>query len=912
MIVRPWHTVFRGNVEASGLWLREPAGANLRRRLLSLWQPGSRVYAVPEGWVLVFPANRRVSAGAGLGMPLVAHGQLLTASPLSPSELEALSSRGPGLVLTSGGRARPFGWSGLESIDPADWLELPQCHVAMAEPLGDPPMVGHAGLPQPKRLLDALEGKVAAPPPERDEAAADIARVLGGESAPGQRGARDAGWLARLGAWLSRIGRPSQPAAPKPRGLLARFWAALFGGSANGGRVRAAPPAQSGPTWLARLGRWLARKAMASTLGRVLGHRQAEYVRRMLKMFDDNDLANALRHAIPLDGAGSDPDRPALGVPRPRTRLEVGPAGGGDALMFGDDLYLELQRRYRLTFTQLERAGRIEEAAFVLAELLGEALEAVSFLERHGRLRMAAEVAEAREVAAGVIVRQWLVAGDRERAVHLARHLRAFEEAVRLLDRDRADLARELREIWARRCAGAGDYVRAVAIAWAGPPELAAIADDWLDMAIAGGGVAGARMLARKLQRLDQGDAQPELRAVVEACSRLLADTTRRGTQERRALAEELSEPGPGPARRHVCGRAVRSLLRDRALHGTPANDRLINQLLARADDAPLRADMPRLPQAPTHAPLAKRAAIEPVTIEHWDVGSGAIWDAVPLPSGKLLVCDGEPGVRLLRADGSGAGRLATPSHALVMSDSANKGLALASRGRVLRLSHLDPVRRQWQDWGDLALDAWSPTTDGDRWWVGWQDTLAWLDLCRDTPVSTWRVGELGGQVRAVASDCDTASAVTLSEDCLEIWVYRIEGMRLVSRHQVGDANSAFSAIAVSPAGSILLTDGEQALTQSPDRSEKSGLVQLGGAEARSVAASLTDEWAVVTLDLEESICVYLMDAKELRVRYALVLEGAGRVTARIASGLLCVSDDRGRLIAVDLDTGALVHDLRL
>lgn len=913
MTVRPWRTVFRGNVEVRGLWLKEPAAEDLRRRVLSLWQPGTRVHAAADGWIMVFPSSRRLHVGDCSGSPLIAHGERFTSSPLSAGELEALSDGGPGLVLTSGGRARHFVWSELESIDPADWLTLPQCQVATVEALSDPPVIEHSGVPEARRLLDALEGKIEAPPPERDETVAEITHALRGQTAAEQKAAPRAGWLARLGAWLSGIGRQSQSAAPSHSGLLARLWTALLHGPSLGGSDRIARMAQSKPTWIERLGRWFARTTMTSTLGRLLGHRQAEYVRRMLRMFDDQDLANALRHAIPLAGPGSDSSRPALGVPHPRTSLTVGrAASGGATLSFGDELYLELQRRYRQTFEQLKRAGRIEEAAFVLAELLGQALEAVSFLERNGRLRMAAEVAEAREVAAGVIVRQWLLAGDKERAVHLARHLRAFDEAVRMLERDHADLANELREIWAHKCAGAGDFERAVAIAWAGPPGLAAIADEWLDLAITGGGVAGARMLARKLRRLNQANTSPELKALVERCARLLSDTTLRGLNERRALCEELSKADHGAVHQRLCGRAVRSLMRDRALHGMTANDRLLNRLLARANDAPLRADMPRLSRAPTRTPLAKRAAIEPATIENTDVGSGAVWDAVPLPNGKLLVCDGEAGVRLLRVDGSSAGRLATPANTLVLADSANKGLALARRGRLFRLSHIDPVRRQWRDWGDVELDAWSPTTDGDRWWVGWQDCVAWLDLFRGTPATTWRVGELGGAVCAAAADSDMASAVTTSEDGLEVWVYRIAGMRLLSRHQVGGLDMAIGAVAISPAGSVLLTDGEHALMLAPDRSEKRGLVQLGGAMTRSTAASLAGQWAVVTIDLDESIGVYLMDADELRVRYALVLEGARRATARIAAGLLCVSDDRGRVITMDLETGALVHDLRL
>lgn len=60
---------------------------------------------------------------------------------------------------------------------------------------------------------------------------------------------------------------------------------------------------------------------------------------------------------------------------------------------FGQDLYAELRALYRAAFQRLDAQGRIEQAAFVLAELLQANEEAVSYLERHGRLRLAAEMA---------------------------------------------------------------------------------------------------------------------------------------------------------------------------------------------------------------------------------------------------------------------------------------------------------------------------------------------------------------------------------------------------------------------------------------------------------------------------------------------------------------------------------------
>src|SRR5262249_48309597 len=154
----------------------------------------------------------------------------------------------------------------------------------------------------------------------------------------------------------------------------------------------------------------------------LVGRRQAEYLSRMLEMFDRGDLDSALRHAIALGGEGDEPPAPALGTPSPRKDLAISPhrRRGAAGILSGPLLFAELRRRYRKAFEQLAASGDVEKAAFVLAELLGAHEEAVGFLEKHGRYRLAAEIAEARGLSPGLVVRQWWLA-DRTRAIRLAR-----------------------------------------------------------------------------------------------------------------------------------------------------------------------------------------------------------------------------------------------------------------------------------------------------------------------------------------------------------------------------------------------------------------------------------------------------------------------------------------------------------
>jgi hypothetical protein len=130
-----------------------------------------------------------------------------------------------------------------------------------------------------------------------------------------------------------------------------------------------------------------------------------------MQMFEQGDVDEALRHAIPLSSISDSPIlKMTLGLPGVRQNLRLNPFGRrpSSTILLGQSLYSHLNQLYRSTLKRLEAQGRIAEAAFVLAELLRSNEEAVAFLERNGRLREAAEVAEARELAPEIIVRQWL------------------------------------------------------------------------------------------------------------------------------------------------------------------------------------------------------------------------------------------------------------------------------------------------------------------------------------------------------------------------------------------------------------------------------------------------------------------------------------------------------------------------
>ncbi|HEX7640129.1 MAG TPA: bpX6 domain-containing protein, partial [Burkholderiaceae bacterium] len=211
---------------------------------------------------------------------------------------------------------------------------------------------------------------------------------------------------------------------------------------------------------------WLARLAMTSGVADLIGRQHAAYVRRMLALFEHGDLDAALRHALPL-GSGQNSLGQALGRLAPQRELALGrQPGAGTRVGIGDKLEQHLRALYRRTFEQLDHAGRIDEATYVLAELLAQRGEALDYLEKHARHAQAAELALAWDMPAARIVRLMARAGDWRRAVLVAERDDAFAAAVAQLEPRWPDAATRLRREWARRLAASGRLLAAVQAIW--------------------------------------------------------------------------------------------------------------------------------------------------------------------------------------------------------------------------------------------------------------------------------------------------------------------------------------------------------------------------------------------------------------------------------------------------------------
>src|SRR5579862_2826027 len=123
------------------------------------------------------------------------------------------------------------------------------------------------------------------------------AQSLGGAGAKSGKGdGQPAGWLQRIVSGLFRPAEKRLDATPNPK--------------PHGG--------------MGEKMQWLKARLLITTgLANAIGRRQANYIGRMMEMFERGDLQEALRHALAMGELEGKPKPPSLGVPIPRHDLTI-------------------------------------------------------------------------------------------------------------------------------------------------------------------------------------------------------------------------------------------------------------------------------------------------------------------------------------------------------------------------------------------------------------------------------------------------------------------------------------------------------------------------------------------------------------------------------------------------------------
>ena len=548
---------------------------------------------------------------------------------------------------------------------------------------------------------------------------------------------------------VERVAEPSKPSIPK-RGS---------------GRPR-------GPAiWR----RWLTNLMHKSHLSTLYGKRQAAYMQRMLDMFDDGDLSEALRHAIPL-GSGEGNAGQTFGTPQRRNNLSLSQRlGPRSSMLFEMDLQTRLKDIYRQSFERLDREGRIEEAVFVLAELLNARQEALDYLEKHQRYQQAADLALAWDMPSAIIVRLLCLAQDWQRALLVARRDNAFAHAVTMLATKWPEAAARLRLEWAQALTEKGLWLQAVDVIWSLPAEHERAAQ-WLLAAEAAGGSLAIGALVKRAVLL------PDTLTTYETWVEKLRSDPERG-MERAALAQALlMHKTHSPALAWLAAATVRAIICDQAGSHAQLSQNQLQVLVKMSKDKLLQADLPgsALPRNKLANQSLDRAS-EPLSFTAPDRGNREICDAVPLTDGRYLLALGEAGALVVEANGKTAFHFPVPVQTIVMGHSRQVALGLARREEVWRICKLDLVNRSANDLGVLMLNAFSRTFDGSAWTIGKGSQLHVVDVDRRFE-TLWHVSDLPGPIISIRDDEHNESVLLQTPQEIQLWRYRLPDRRLLSR----------------------------------------------------------------------------------------------------------------------------------
>lgn len=915
--LRPRKVAHKGRVEAAGfLFDADLIGvAETRKRILDLWETGVQVFIDGPNHFVRLSSTIRVDCANSVATPLVKIENLLSALPLSPDEVELLQAPSHSVVFSKGGVAYFAHLSSSNAEAPEKWLDVAAFKVvevtSLGAAFGEPKVVSE---PQPFDARAKLDGV----PAEASELREAIAAIKSAASGKGKQAdwsaAQDLrGWLGGLIATYSSIfGR-----FVRSQDFGSSRFTTLPASDDQGSRSKA-------NGWLTRFG---LRLLHTSRLARVLGRRQAAYLGKMMDMFERGDINEALKHAIPLGDLSSLSQQPALGVPSPRNNLSILPWQGLSSRSIGlaGDVMSYLHQLYRSSFDRLVAQNRIEEAAFVLAELLRANEEAVAFLERHGKLKLAAELAEARELPPGLVVRQWFIAGDIKRAVGIARRTHAFADAVMRLERKNKEEAPKLRVMWAESLATGGNYAGAVDVIWPIESQRPR-ARQWMDKAIEVGGPVAGRMLARKLAVAPEDFDDIRRRALT-----FLEDESYEQQETRASFAKALAFGDNTREAQTLARVTTRAILRDAGQNTSSLTARQFTRLVNFTGDGPLRTDVPPFP-------VERDQPVKPlfsIACAAADCGSMPVHDALLLPNGRMLVALGEIGARLLTHDGRTVTHFDRPAERLVISDNGDRAIALARRGEVWRLSRLDLIEWRSEDWCDAHIDAFAPSYDGSLWFLGAKGDFYAIDAHSKSFDALWRVPDAGNKVLAVARSESSCGFLTVSSDSSDVeqWVYRLPLLALRNRtsppKQPEDVLcvkrcDAFSADGVHVDQSLYcVVDSSQ-----PDSMKITPLPTLrlrvftgevekldfavGNELCEPLAPEVFGRWVVSSVLAKDVIRVRVLDLQLKDVTAQLFLASANQVSTRLAENTLTVADNLGRVIVVDLRRNCSIRNFRI
>lgn len=958
-MLRTKDLVFRGHVAASGMLFDFELVSvdEVHRRVLSMWRTGMNLYEIDFGMVVQFGSPIDVRDSSCFGLPLVLTSGRLVGLPLDSLTLLKLSPAPNSVLVARHGEVVQLVLQG--QIDPAKWLDVDDFKLLDVNPLGQPEVLKL----EPPPGVDRSAFGVGALAPEsskilqqlgRSDSQKNAADDSSGEAGQGLEELKEL-WQSLIAWFRKGIERSSGGSAQGPtssaqpssafansallRSLTGAFRQLLSSLARLQSQQRRpeepqnnAAPAQPKQTddmaWRIKL---LFMQLLGS-LGilSVVQAQQARFFNKLLDLLSQGDWSEALRYAIPLAADGEGSPEPFLKMLSLRNSfsLSLTPTAPTSSLGLEQSMLDHLKQLYRRAFEQLDAAGRVDEAAFVLAELLQAYEEAVSYLERHGRFKLAAQVSEARNLTPALTVRLWLLAGDSARAVSVARVRQCFEAAVTMLERRKSPLAAALRTHWAHSLAESGDYASAIFVVWH-LPEYRGLTNAWLKLALEAQGASSGQLLARYLLRMPESVSQIE-----QEIDMLLKDRSMETAYTRLDFLNTLVEAGPvkDAVVQDKARDAVRAMLRDAADGSITVTKSGLKEVTRATDDRTLWADLSsiQLPDSQPSFGIVKG----PSRIDITGQGVREMFDAAWLPNGNCILAFGEAGVDVVNAQGRVVRHYSVPAYEFVVSWHGDRVIAVARRGEARRLTRIDVLRHEQVDLGEPRIVSFSKDFDGSTWVVYGDAGLVLVDTLATKCKPIVKLPNVEGDVLAISSHGKSCAFITrtcTTRDSLgrsiepvvkyERWSCDATDLQLRERVPVTMARDGCVVSVVNDAGGTFVVR-EAAPNNEPwlpyleifRNDSRFGIYSLlaQGARLTDVEISMRSQWIAMAIPVTGGVDCHIRKVFDEEVGKTFFLEGAKHARVRVGEQHVTMCDDRGRLVVVELRFGKVVRNLCL
>jgi hypothetical protein len=636
---------------------------------------------------------------------------------------------------------------------------------------------------------------------------------------------------------------------------------------------------------------------------------QENYIKDLIKEYRKGDIDSAIKKSIPIanfqdmltikepflgkieSGLSSDKIQPYKSTYTSRISLEK-------------QLLDQLFDVYKIAFNKLDQEGRYQKAAFILAELLRDIDRAVAYLEKHGQLELAAQLAEGQRLPRERVIRQWVLAGNIKRALHITVISGCYEETITSLEKNHQKAAKKLRWHCAQLHYHSGNLSKAIDLAWPIVDKRESVIL-WIKELIQIGGNASARHLHRLVLH-DQENIEQYLLKIEYLLNHSRYDTTF-------LFYDQVIRSGKHSVNARIAALCVRHYLINVAKGRLVFQEKRWDRLCDIAGDLTLRADIRNL-QLKGFISENHLTKVSSPKQYFFEASHGrSVLDIVVLHNGQILVAYGESGVELWHANGKLSGRIAVPCHEMVLSDERFTALFVAKRSGYQVIHKYDLRSKRAQYWLDLKVNTWAKSFDGNGWFVGQGVSLQLIDVSAKKHIILWCVNDLPGMVKGILRTKQYLTAYLEQNNHFQLWTYRISDLYLQDsapyQHRVLKESTivAYSAEAfiVSCNASMpeqlgIIFSDQEPFWYTPDISGK------------IVRIKLTDQYLLVLSKDIDRVSLYAFSInKNVIEDYVLSMgfQDADDLKFRVINKLLVMSNIMGRIVVVEMAYGGIIAD---